>query len=189
MADDRARRGVTAIDLVAGAEALQLDAFGALVKWSRKESTSEVLREALENLDRDRSFDIAERDDTAVQLDAEVSPDIDVVVAGHTHLERAIRRRNGRGFYFNSGTWARLIRIRAEVRADPQQFAQVFAALRRGSMADLDNTPDLVIKSCTVVVVWRDAADSVKAELRHVKTIDGKTVLDADLPASCMEIR
>src|SRR6266702_2587645 len=106
MADDRARRGVTAADLVAGVEGIQLDAFGALVKWSRKESTSEVLREALETLDRDRSFDIGERDDTAVQLDAEVSPDIDVVIAGHTHLERAIRRRNGRGCYFNSGTWA-----------------------------------------------------------------------------------
>ncbi|AUT74034.1 metallophosphoesterase [Paraburkholderia hospita] len=189
MADDRARRGVTAADLVAGVEGIQLDAFGALVKWSRKESTSEVLREALETLDRDRSFDIGERDDTAVQLDAEVSPDIDVVIAGHTHLERAIRRRNGRGCYFNSGTWARLIRIKAEVRADPQQFAQVFAALKRGTMADLDDAHDLVIKSCTVVVVWRDAADSVKAELRHVKTIDDKTELDADLPASCMEIR
>ncbi|WP_248557285.1 metallophosphoesterase [Paraburkholderia terrae] len=189
MADDRARHGFTATDLVAGAEGLQLDAFGALVKWSRKESTSEVLREALENLDRDRSFDIGERDDTAVQLDAQVSPDIDVVIAGHTHLERAMRRRNGPGCYFNSGTWARLIRIKAEVRADPQQFAQVFAALKRGTMADLDKAQDLVIKSCTVVVVWRDAEDSVKAELRHVKTINGKTELDDDLRASCMEIR
>ncbi|WP_343656939.1 metallophosphoesterase [Paraburkholderia caribensis] len=189
MADDRARRGVTANDLVAGVEGLQLDAFGALVKWSRKESPSEVLREALENLDRDRSFDIGERDDTAQQLDAEVSPDIDVIVAGHTHLERAMRRRNGRGCYFNSGTWARLIRIKAEVRADPQRFAQVFAALRHGTMADLDNAEDLVIKSCTVVVVWRDAPDSVKAELRHVKTVDGQTALDADLAASRMEIR
>lgn len=189
LADAQARDGIAPLALVAGVEGSQLDTFGALVKWYRKEPTSEVLREALEKLDRDRSFDIADRDDTAVQLDAEVSPAIDIVVAGHTHLERAMRRTNGPGCYFNSGTWARLIRITPDVRGNADSFAQVFTALKGGTMARLDQLPGLVVKTCTVVAVWRDGAEKAKAELRHVKPhLDG-FILAADTPGSCMESR
>jgi UDP-2,3-diacylglucosamine pyrophosphatase LpxH len=188
-ADAQVRDGITPLALVAGVEGRQLDTFGALVKWYRKEPTSEVLREALEKLDRDRSFDIGDRDDTAVQLDVEVSPAIDIVVAGHTHLERALHRTNGSGCYFNSGTWARLIRITADVRANADQFAQVFQALKGGTMESLDALPGLVIKTCPVVAVWRDGAENAKAELRHVNTQGDSFVLASDTPTSCMESR
>jgi predicted phosphodiesterase len=63
--------------------------------------------EALDSLDKDRSFEPDTEDDTYRDLDKLVGPDIDFLIVGHTHLERALRRRRGRGCYFNSGTWAR----------------------------------------------------------------------------------
>ena len=57
----------------------------------------EVLREALEHLDRDRSFDPAAPDDTFRDLDAMVGADIDLLLAGHTHLERSRRVAAGEG--------------------------------------------------------------------------------------------
>jgi UDP-2,3-diacylglucosamine pyrophosphatase LpxH len=191
-AEAQVRLGVEPMTLVEGVEGQQLDAFGAVVKWYRNESTSEILREALEQLDHDRSFDIGERDDTATQLDAEVSPDIDIVVAGHTHLERALRRQNGSGCYFNSGTWARLIRLDPSVRGDAAKFAKVFDTLRDGRMEQLDAFPGLVEKRCTVAVIWRDGEPGATAELRHVKGVDGATngelALAVDCPASRMRV-
>ena len=40
-----------------------------------------------------------------------IAPEVDFVVAGHTHLARSLPRKKGEGFYFNSGTWIRLIRL------------------------------------------------------------------------------
>ncbi|CAH2806844.1 MAG: hypothetical protein CPDRYMAC_6385 [uncultured Paraburkholderia sp.] len=99
-ADAQSNAGVAPLDLVRDASGNQLDTFGAIAKWYRNEPTSEVLREALEKLDHDRSFDIHDRDDTAVQLYKEVSPAVDVIVAGHTHLG-AMQRENGTGCYLN----------------------------------------------------------------------------------------
>jgi predicted phosphodiesterase len=42
-------------------------------------------------------------DDTFKNIDAECGPDLDFVVAGHTHLHRALKRQRGKGVYFNSG--------------------------------------------------------------------------------------
>ncbi|WP_240975160.1 metallophosphoesterase family protein [Paraburkholderia aromaticivorans] len=134
VADALVRHGVDPLAFVANEQDKRLDMVSALIKWSRDAPTSEVLREALEKLDKDRSFDIAERDETSTLLDKEIGPDIDIIVAGHTHLARALRRRNGNGRYFNSGTWARLIRIDPETRSDPQKFAEVFDVLKGGDI-------------------------------------------------------
>src|SRR5262249_57346268 len=94
----------------------------------------EVLREALEHLDRDRSFDPGTGDDTFHNLDALVGTDIDLLIAGHTHLERSLPRSRGRGHYFNSGTWARLICIEPAVRQDPAAFERLFRLLDGGTL-------------------------------------------------------
>ena len=126
------------------------------------------MREALEKLDRDRSFDVRDYDDTAKALDDEISPAIDFLVAGHTHLDRALPRRNGGGVYYNSGTWARLIRIPGDVRRDSAKFAALYQVLKDGNMETLDAEKELVSKPNTVVAIRAEPGGGAKGELLHV---------------------
>jgi hypothetical protein len=183
------QQGTEPLDLVRAHREQQLDWFGAGVNWFRGRSPSEILSEALEALDKDRSFEANEPDDTSKALDREISPEIDFVVAGHTHLERALRRRNGCGYYFNSGTWARLIRIDPAVRRDPDRFERLFEQLRDATMSQLDEQPGLVLKRCTVVVIERQSNGSTTGQLRNVgdtgqgiawKIVEGTTFERAD---------
>jgi hypothetical protein len=168
------------MDMVQGHEGTQLGKASAFYKWLVDQPQDEVLRDALEKLDEDRSFDPTASDDTFRSLDNEVSPDIDFLVSGHTHLERALRRINGGGYYFNSGTWARLIRIDPAVRGNPGAFKAVFETLKNGTMSKLDAHPGLVLKLCTVVAIFRSKNNSVVVgELRHVQTIGTVTEFKA----------
>jgi hypothetical protein len=166
--EDAVRRDLDPLEMVEGVEASRLAMTGAFWKWVNDQPTEEVLREALDKLDRDRSFDLRDYDDTAKALDKEISPVIDFVVAGHTHLERALPRRNGGGVYFNSGTWARLIRIAPKVRQNAAEFARLYKVLQRGDMRRLDAEPGLVLKQNTVVAIRAEAAGGAKGELFHV---------------------
>ncbi len=63
--------------------------------WNRitGSSPAEALRLALRDwLEGDRSFTIDDRDATYREIVAQVGPDVDVVITGHTHLPRWIRR-------------------------------------------------------------------------------------------------
>lgn len=161
--------GLDPLKMVQGNQNAQLGLASAIGNWFRNKPTAEVLREALEHLDKDRQFEADFADATFKDLDDEIKADVDFLVAGHTHLERAIPRRKGSGVYFNSGTWARLIQIDAALRQDPDKFAALFARLKDGDMARLDATEGLIKKRCTVVAIESDA-DGVLGELRHVVT-------------------
>jgi UDP-2,3-diacylglucosamine pyrophosphatase LpxH len=166
-ADEANARDVDPMALVERLESEQLGKLGALWRWVKGEPTSEVLREALEKLDTDRSFALDELDDTARMLDEQTSPRIDFLVAGHTHLARARRRLYGSGVYFNSGTWARLIRIAPEVRRDPDAFRKLFELLKHGDMKALDAAPGVVHKLNTVVEI-RTESNGVVGRLGRV---------------------
>jgi hypothetical protein len=167
------RRGDEPIDLVRSSQAEQLGAWTAAWDWLRGKPTHEVLREALEFLDKDQSFDPGAPDDTFRQFDARVAPDIDLLLTGHTHLARSLRRQHGSGHYFNSGTWARLMRISPELRRDPQRFKDWFDAVAKGRMADLDARPGLVMRLNTVVKIWADGGGT-QAELQQVRQTGSK---------------
>jgi hypothetical protein len=151
---------------------------GAAWKLVRGRPTHEVLAEALEQLDKDRSFDFRAEDDTYAELDRWVGGEIDFIVAGHTHLERALRRRSANGWYFNSGTWARLIKLEADVRGHPEKFKAVFDAFKGGTMAALDAHPGLVLKRPTVVALWAEG-NAVHGELRRVNPLPDPLVTTA----------
>ena len=139
------------------------EAFG---KWFGGSDPAEVLREALEKLQEDKSFDLTNEDDTFCRLDEKVGDGPTFIVAGHTHLERAIKRKRGRGWYFNSGTWVRLIQLKPEVLRDKTRFKEIFETFK-GNMAMLDARPDLIIQQLTVVHFWVDGAKTF-GELQHV---------------------
>ena len=162
-------QGVTPVSLVQGSASEQLGPLAAAWDWLTGKPRAEVLREALEFLDKDRSFDPTAPDDTYKAIDALVSPEVDLVLTGHTHLERSLPRQRGGGHYFNSGTWARLMRISPELRQDPTRFAQLFELLDGKPVAQLmAASPALVMQRNSVVAVWRDGAGRTQAELRHV---------------------
>jgi UDP-2,3-diacylglucosamine pyrophosphatase LpxH len=181
------RRGVAPISLVRGTQDQQLGFWSATREFVSGKPKHEVLREALEHLDRDRSFDPTAPDNTFRDLDGMVGADVDLLVAGHTHLERSLPRSRGRGHYFNSGTWARLIRIEPEVRQDQAAFKFLFRLLDGGAIEVLDKARvnlggvdrQILLRRNTVVLIEANtasvpgAAPGVHASLQHVVPAEG----------------
>lgn len=166
--ENEAHQGTDPMDLVADDQAKQLGFWSATWSLVTGKPMHEILREALDDLDKDRSFDIGHSDETYTRLDALVAPGIDYVVAGHTHLERALPRKSGHSYYFNSGTWVRLIKIEADIRKDPVKFERLFNIFKGGSMDVLDREPGLVIKRCSIISICTDASGQTYAELQRM---------------------
>lgn len=171
-AEERMLKGVDPLSLLQG-EAGVLGVGDAIFGWMRGRSKAEIVREALESLHQDRSFDPTAEDDTYRLLGEQASGSFHYVVAGHTHLERVLKRKCGVGTYFNTGTWARLIRIRPEDLADEATFIPLFLALQAPTIADLDRTPGLVMHRATVASIRNDGAGGAKAGLFHASLAGG----------------
>ena len=108
-----------------------------LTGWLSGVSPEEALRMALLDWWRqDRSLDLGHRDETCSEVVAKLGQAVDFVVTGHTHLERAIDL--GGRYYFNSGTWIRLIHFDETLLADRAAFAPLYQILKRGQMSELD---------------------------------------------------
>jgi hypothetical protein len=98
----------------------------------------EALRRALLDWhDDDHSFELTHQDETYRRTVASVGPEIDIIVTGHTHLERAIV--STRRAYYNTGTWIRLIRFPPVALTDASQFANLFKLLGQARLSDLDD--------------------------------------------------
>ncbi len=167
MTEQRLRDKVDPVALVASDAERELGLWSAAGDWLRGSSKVEVLREALEPVQKDQSFDPGAEDSTFTDLDKLVAPQLAFVIAGHTHLERSLRRKNGAGRYFNTGTWARLIRIPPDKLTDEAAFKEVFDALRAPTIAELDQTPNLVMRQPAVASVWTEGG-TTHGELRRV---------------------
>lgn len=180
-------RGVSGQQLLERAEA-ELAKGGPALDWSRLPGNDarmlgmggmamdvilgrdrdENLRDALKEwLSRDDTFEWTTQDETFRELDESVGPDIDFLVAGHTHLERSLQRKRGAGHYFNSGTWVQLIQLMPEQLEDRQRFAPVLAAFREGTLAALD-AAKLVLRRPTVVAI-RAEEGGIRGVLAHAE--------------------
>ncbi len=174
----RLRDGQSPYSLIPSDQQKQnLGGWSAFQNWILGKPKSEVLRAALDGLTRDRSFDIDHQDAVFKAIDQRMGRGIDFVVTGHTHFERALQRAAGRGFYYNTGTWARLIRLTDAMLNSADEFGRAFAAFEAGTMQALDNEPDLVLRKPTVVAICRDGT-STYGELRHVRVTAGQAGLD-----------
>jgi len=102
----------------------------------------EALRNALKDwLAGDDTFEIKTEDDTYKLIIKRIGSEVDFVITGHTHLARAIKVDAG-CFYFNSGTWIRLLRLTKEVLSDSANDVfkkTVWRAFSSGKMSDLDS--------------------------------------------------
>ena len=172
--------GAAAMDFVTTEEQERtLGMAGAILDHVRGKKPQKALRKALQPLQQDRSFDAFAVDDTYRALDKLVSPDVDFLVAGHTHLERALRRAVGPGFYFNSGTWVRLIELRPDDLESDANFEPIWNALKAGSMQALDKArkPKIVqLKPAAVSIELMGGR--VRGSLNRVKKAGARIDLD-----------
>jgi UDP-2,3-diacylglucosamine pyrophosphatase LpxH len=133
---------------------------------------SQRLFEALSDLKQDRSFDPGTPDSTFELLDSQIGSDIDFLIAGHTHFERALKRENGSGWYFNSGTWTRLIQL-DDFLTDLEEFRKLYGVLEHGSMIELDaykkDADKTLVKHKLTVIAIREKNGQTDGELLRVK--------------------
>ena len=130
-------------------------------------SKSEILRSGLDYLAKDQSFDTSHKDEAFFLFDKRIGSNADIIVTGHTHLERAIRRERSSGYYFNTGTWARLIKIETSRLNDQAAFDQMIQAIEAGTMAALEKVPDLIKRNNTVLQI-KHGNKNVESQLMHV---------------------
>jgi hypothetical protein len=142
-----------------------------LTGWITGVGKDEALRRAMKDwLDKDKSFDFNDEDDTYKQIKAAVGPSIDFIVTGHTHLERAIKMDTGR-YYFNCGTWIRLLQFTQEMLKDTASFKPVYEVLANGSMAAIDNAKfgdKAFVMDQTSAVSIKEEGGKVVGRLTHV---------------------
>jgi len=154
---------------------------GMLIDRLQSVDRIDALRRALLDWHADdHSFDWADQDETYRRTLARVGPNVDVLVTGHTHLERAIV--TSRNAYYNTGTWTRAIRLPDGLLRDPSQFAQLYKLLDRASLADLDEATVRgadgqampLVADVTTALQITSRADSVVACLGHVVDDSGE---------------
>lgn len=76
----------------------------------RKRAFGALLRGAAKRLNgSSKAFDLEEPDDNDLPIKNSFSDQVILVVAGHSHLARAVSYRGG--YYINTGTWADLMRL------------------------------------------------------------------------------
>ncbi|HYQ00976.1 MAG TPA: metallophosphoesterase [Polyangiaceae bacterium] len=149
-------RGAAPVDLVTDEEFLMGSVEAAITglvtrKWPK------TLREVLSySLAQDQTFEPGTVDEVYTELDRVCGAEIDFLIAGHTHLYRAIERAQQPGrYYFNSGTWIWLVRI-PNAALSHTTFPKLKDRLEEGSMealeADLDGSK-LILKRRTVVTI------------------------------------
>jgi UDP-2,3-diacylglucosamine pyrophosphatase LpxH len=142
-----------------------------LTGWMTGVGQDEALRRALKDwLEGDKTFDISDRDDTYKEVTDSVGSGVDFVVTGHTHLERAIEMGGGR-YYFNCGTWIRLLRLTDGMLRDTSSFKPVYDVLINGSMSAIDaarfGNDSFVMDQSSAVCVKSDRG-RVVGRLTHV---------------------
>src|SRR4029434_4386423 len=123
----------------------------ALAAAITRREPHEIAFEAIKDIPSASTFNIGQTDGDFERIDELAGADYDVVIAGHTHLARALDRSRGRGRYFNSGTWASLMQLTSAQLQSPAAFKPVFERLRKArTIADLGK---LVAPRPTVVTV------------------------------------
>lgn len=145
--------------------------FDRLTGWITGVGKDEALRRALLDwLVDDQTFNIANQDQTYLDVTKSVGGAVDVLVTGHTHLERAIDMGGGR-LYFNCGTWIRLLQFTRAMLDTPEAFAPVYRVLEDGRLGTIDaakfgGTPFVMNQTSAVRIAVEP--DGVVGELGHV---------------------
>jgi UDP-2,3-diacylglucosamine pyrophosphatase LpxH len=143
-----------------------------LTGWITGVGQDEALRRALKDwIKDDLSFQIDTQDDTYKEITRSVGSSVDILVTGHTHLERAITMGAGR-YYFNCGTWIRLLRLTDKNLQNRASFKPVYDVLVSGRMEAIDaaifDQEAFVLDRSSAVSIMIDG-NTVVGQLLHVE--------------------
>lgn len=134
--------------------------FSAPLKWVKGEGRDEVLRDLLESIDARQDFNFAVADAADTEVQHANGRDWDILVAGHSHFERSVPMLGKH--YFNTGTWAYLMRIDQATRSRKQEFARL--------VKDLTDAK-------TIDALWRRKRLMTRHSFVCVRHVPGKGVL------------
>jgi UDP-2,3-diacylglucosamine pyrophosphatase LpxH len=190
-------------DMIAAGDAIEiLSTWDLVAGWVGLVGKVEGLRRALFDWVKDDSTYDASKgagDATYEAISARVADTVDIAITGHTHLARALPLMGKEGFYFNCGTWIRLLRLTPESLAKDVFEKTVWPRLTTQSVSDLDavmipgaggQDVPLLFDRSTAVRVSRQA-DRVVGELLRVSGGENGAplaLLREDGTASC-EVR
>ncbi|MBK8814132.1 MAG: metallophosphoesterase [Methylococcaceae bacterium] len=163
--------------------------FDRLTGWISGVGRDEALRRALKDwLTDDQTFNIENRDDTFNEVTKVVGSNLDFVITGHTHLERAIAM-GGNRFYFNSGTWIRLLRFTDAMLKDIQSFKPVYDLLinQNEGMEEIDKGYQDAQGNWVPFVMDQTSAVSIKVE--NGKAVGCLYHIEKDGTGSPLEIK
>ncbi|NJL29580.1 MAG: phosphoesterase [Thermoanaerobaculia bacterium] len=148
-ADHYLARELDPVELAGSGGLELLGPWGLALDLFRKRDPKENLRETLEKwLDAEPQGSLITPDKVYRKLGLAAGSDVEVVLTGHTHKPRAMKR--GNGLYFNSGAWAdRIVLTRADLTKD--RFEEVFNAFRSHRRQALD---DAGLVRRQPLVVW-----------------------------------
>ncbi len=175
----------------------ELDRLGKLLKlrYVWPESLRDVLRTTLAD---DQTFETSTVDPIFIELDELCGPDMEFLIAGHTHLHRALERRCYPGkYYFNSGTWMRLLQMPRQA-LEEAAFREVEQKLENGTLEELEKPltklpgVSLLRTTRTVVRIQTDA-HGTHGELLTVEShdvpADGEPLSEPGAPPSWKLVR
>lgn len=146
-----------------------------LTGWMSGVGKDEALRRALKDwLKGDTTFKLDDvNDETYKAVTAAVGSSIDFIITGHTHLERAIAMPGNR-FYFNCGTWIRLLKFTDNLLQDTASFQPVYQVLTdtSGRIEVIDNATfngvPFVLDQTSAVVIKQQNGKTI-GQLNHVE--------------------
>jgi len=90
------------------------------------------------------------------KLDRLVRSKTDIVVAGHSHFAKFHPRWNGHGVFINTGTWAKIMRIREQELESEESFSRVLEAIKNKDASALEKTdvhPGYIVRLPTVAII------------------------------------
>ena len=170
--EDDFQQGCDPVDLVYRRGAGQLGLRSAVAAAITGRAPHRVAWESVKELVGDRTFVIDRPDSDFEMIDALAGPNFDVVVAGHTHLARVQKRGNvGGGRYFNTGTWAWLMRLRPDQLETAETFKPVFERLSAARTID-ELSSDLKFARPTVAILKKNADPDLKTVAVRKGSID-----------------
>ncbi|MGC9945664.1 MAG: metallophosphoesterase [Bryobacteraceae bacterium] len=170
-AEELFKAGKNPLDMVHERESERLGWWGELVSTAFRGEPHEIAWSGVKEMANDTTFQVRRVDDDFEKIDAMAARDFKYVVAGHTHLARALGRRNGGGLYYNTGTWATLMRLGREDLRSAESFEPVFRRLQEAqTIPDLGN---LAFARPTVATI-RAGNGQTESDLRKVIETDGR---------------
>lgn len=135
-----ARGSRPSVSRPAGVPPGTLGARELIANWFSNISKVEALRRALKDWMKDDStYTVDNKNDyTFKKMQDRVSDAVSFTITGHTHLARALPFPRG-GYYYNCGTWIRLLRLTPEVLDNKEVFeTALWPALNARHMEALD---------------------------------------------------